>query len=382
MSGQDERVGISGYLSESLGIGGIIKDEPGDFLVEEITPEGRVLEVGSAMEFEPGEGDYTYFTLQKNNWDTMRAVKAISKACNVSHKRFKFAGTKDRRAITVQRVSAWKVSIEQLQKIKIKDLELRDFCHGEEPINLGTLKGNRFTILIRGVEKDADKKVDRIVDELKGGFPNFFGQQRFGNRLNNHDVGREILRGNFKEAVMIYLSDGEGEPEEARKARGRIRGGKAWKQALKEFPDYLGYEKSVLNHLAQYDTDYIGALRELPKKLRWIFVHAYQGYIFNIALSGCIEKGRIPKELPLVGYESKLGKVTKKLLECDGISREQFNVASMPEMSSKGELRQCLSKFKDFGIFDFNEGDSNIRVKFELPPGSYATMLLRELMKS
>lgn len=374
-------VGLDAYLSKSSGIGGRMKEGPEDFLVEEITPDGRALGIASKLEYEPGEGEYTYFTLQKNNWDTMRAVKAISKACNVSHKRFKFAGTKDRRAITTQRVSAWRVPIEQLQKIRIKDLELRDFCHGEEPINLGTLKGNRFTVMIRGVEKDADKKIGKTIKELKGRFPNFFGEQRFGNRLNNHAIGRGILRGDFKGAVMMYLSESEGEPEEAKKARHRLKEGKAWKQALKEFPNYLGYEKSVLNHLAQHENDYIGAMRELPKKLRWMFIHAYQGFVFNRALSEYIARGSIPKELPLVGYESELDEVTKRLLGEDGIDRGQFKVSAMPEMSSEGETRPCLSEFKDFEILDFNEGDSNIRVRFELPPGSYATIFLRELMK-
>jgi tRNA pseudouridine13 synthase len=156
---------------------------------------------------------------------------------------------------------------------------------------------------------------------------------------------------------------------------------KDWKAALLEFPDHLGFEKSVLNHLINKPTDYIGSLRRLPKKLRWMFVHAYQGYIFNLALSEYIKKGKVPKELPLIGCESKPDKVSKKILEKEGITLEEFNVSAMPEMSTEGQMRKSLISFSDFDIVSFNQEDSKIVVRFSLPPGAYATVLLRELMK-
>jgi len=381
---QDRLIGVDGYLSQTEGMGGRIKDQPEDFLVEEITPDNLILEIGKELKPKASEGDYTTLTLEKTNWDVMRAIKALAKGCNVSRKRFKFAGTKDRRAITTQRISAWKVPIETLEKVSIKDLVLRDFSHSEEPINLGSLNGNRFTILIKDVVGDADKRINKTLSELNGKFPNFFGHQRFGSRLNTHLVGKAILKGEFKEAAMIYLADpgNSSEPKEALEARKRFKEKEDFGAALTTFPKYLGYEKSMLNHLVKHPNDYVGAFREMPKKLRWLFIHAYQAYVFNLSLSEYMKKKNIPDELPLVGYECAADEISKKVLKKEKIEREAFKTPSMPELASKGENRAAICEYKDFEIMDFKEKDSNIRVRFVLSSGSYATMLLRELIKN
>jgi len=376
-----DKIGVLGYLSKTPGIGGSIKESPEDFIVEEITPGGTVLEVGKPQQFPEGSGEYTHFTLEKNNWDTMRAVKVVAKACRVSHSRIKFAGTKDRRSVSAQRMSIWRVPPETLEKVKIKDIILRDFAYSGEPVNLGESKGNRFTMTIRGVSGDAGGKIEKTAKELGGRTPNFFGAQRFGLRLNNHAVGRHILKGRFKEAVMSYLCDTGPEPEEATRAREVLRETEDFKAAFHSFPDYLGFEKAVLNSLAKTPSDFVGAFREIPKKLRLMFVHAYQGYIFNMALSEYIKRGERPEELPMTGYDIELDAVTERLLKADGMAREDFRVQSMPEMSMAGEMRDAFVGFADFEVVGFNEGDANIKVRFSLPPGAYATMLLRELMK-
>jgi len=377
----DEKIGILSYLSKLEGVGGTIKENPEDFLVEEITPEGIVLEIGKSQQFSPGTGEYVQFTVEKKNWDTMRAVKEIARACRVSHTRIKFAGTKDRRCVSAQRMSMWKVPISTLEKVRIKDMVLRDFCFSDEPVNLGMSKGNRFTIAIKGVPNDADSKVKKIVEELNGKTPNFFGAQRFGSRLNNHAIGKHLIKGQIKEAIMAYVCDTGGEPEEAAKARDELRRTEDFKAAFHSFPNYLGFEKSVLNHLAVKPADFVGALRVIPKKLRLMFVHSYQGYIFNMALSEYMKGGKTPKELPMVGYEIEMDDVTKNLLEKEGVEKGELKIPPMPEMSVPGEAREAFVEFKDFEIVGFNEGDVNLTVRFSLPPGAYATMLLRELMK-
>jgi tRNA pseudouridine13 synthase len=377
----EEKVGIRTFLSKSDGIGGTIKAEPEDFLVEEIRPDGTVLEIGQNMSFPVTEGEYIHFTLEKKNWDTMRAIKVISKKCGVSQKRFNYAGTKDRRSISTQRVSSWNIPKETLEKFTIKDITLRDFSVSDERINLGDLKGNRFTIRVGEVSKDADKKVMAMKEELGGKAPNFFGTQRFGMRLNNHIVGKHALKGEFKEAAMEFLCGDGDNAEVAQKARKNLRETEDFQAALNEFPNYLGFEKSLLNHLVRFPTDFIGAMRELPKKLRWMFIHAYQGYIFNLTLSEYIEMGELPEELPLVGYTTGPDKVSEKILKKEGIKQDDFKVAAMPEMTSEGEMRKAVIPFSDLEVVDFNEKDSNLWVRFSLPPGAYATIVLRELMK-
>lgn len=379
--GLETDVGLETYLSAAQGIGGKIKQIPDDFVVDEV-----------AAELRQGDGEYVHFTLEKKNWDTLRAIKEISKRLRVSRKRLGFAGTKDRRAITRQRVSVWNIPIEDLKKINIRDITLSEFSQSPERINLGYAWGNKFSIVARNIDLEADElkaRVGEIANELKDGFPNFFGLQRFGiQRPITHRVGRAILKTDFKEAVMTYLAGVyETEREEAVKARKYLRDTNNFREAIKIFPKNLGYETAMLNHLVNHETDFIGALRKLPKKLRWMFVHAYQSYIFNRALSHHIKEGDVPENLDLLGYNSKPDDVSAKILEEDDVSLTDFKTPSMPELSSEGKTRDCLIRAEDFEASEpqedeLNEGKKKLTLKFKLLKGSYATTMLREFMKN
>jgi tRNA pseudouridine13 synthase len=386
-------IGMELYKSKTAGIGGKIKQVPEDFLVEEITPDERVLELDKEIGFDEKEKkEYLHFTLQKYNWDTIRALKVISNRLGVSRKRFGFAGTKDKRAVATQRVSVWNTTVEQMVKIDIKDMTLGDFCYADERITLGDLWGNRFTIVVRKIdlEKNAiEERINSTMEELGSKIPNFFGVQRFGTiRPITHQVGEWILRRDFKKAVMIYLSAVyEKENEESTEARRFLSETEDFHEAIKRFPRHLGYENSILNHLVKNPTDFIGALRELPKKLRWMFVHAYQGYIFNKALSEYVREGTEIEELPLVGYDIEIDDVTAGILESTDISRENFRINEMPELSSGGVHRDCFTGIENFGVLDMgndelNEGGRKAAIRFSLSKGSYATAVLREIMKN
>lgn len=387
-------VGLEIYATKTEGIGGKIKKLPEDFIVEEILPNGKVLslETENWINEKNEMTKYVHFTLRKYNWDTIKAIREISKRLRVSRKRFGFSGTKDKRAITTQRVSLWNVPIENLMKIKIKDIEIRDPKYEKERINLGDLLGNRFTITIREIHKSENEIKESItatIKELNFRIPGFFGLQRFGiQRPITHLVGKEILKKNFKEAVMLYLAkDFQSESEKSRNARKFLSETNDFRKAIKMFPKNLNYEVAMLNHLIKAENDYIGALRKLQKKLRLMFIHAYQSYIFNKTLSVCIKKKIYSEKLPLVGYKSNIDEITEKILEEEGIKREDFFIKEMPEMSSEGSERDSFFEFKDFEILDIGDDElsKNCKkaiIKFSLPKGAYATILLRELMKS
>lgn len=391
----ERKIGLEVYVSKCNGIGGKLKNSAEDFLVEEITPEGKILEINAKRNSEkiPEEKkEYIHFTLQKRNWDTMRAIKELSKRLRVSRKRFGFAGTKDKRAITTQRISLWNQNIENLLKIKIKDIEILNPCYAEERINLGDLWGNRFTITLNEVNLKKDeikKRIESILKELNSKVPGFFGIQRFGVvRPITHLVGREILKRNFKEAVMLYLAkDFPYENEKDKEARKVLSETENFREALKIFPKNLGYENSMLNHLVNFPNDFIGALRKLPKNLRLMFIHAYQAYLFNKTLSRYIKNNeesnnlkKIPITLPLVGYESEIDDITKEVMIKEEISKEEFKIKEIPELSSKGALRETFFEIKDFKFSV--EPNKRVFIQFSLLKGTYATVLLREIMKN
>ncbi|MFH1125846.1 MAG: tRNA pseudouridine(13) synthase TruD [Candidatus Altiarchaeota archaeon] len=386
-------IGIECYKTDVEGIGGRLKQQPEDFVVEEITQDGIILEVGKeSIKDLSHSGGFVHCTLEKINWDTMRAVKEIARSLRVSQKRIGYAGTKDKKAVTTQRISISGVTIEDLQKISLKDLTLRDFAYQDDNIGLGNLRGNRFTITIRGIDMEGDEiesAVSANSSSLASGFPNFFGVQRFGvQRPITHLVGREIIRGNFERAVSIYLSEVfEGENSEAVEARRLLSETGDFKDALKNFPRNLGYEISMLNHLAVKPFDFKGALRVLPKGLSRMFVHGYQSYIYNKSLSRYIKRDIVVERLPLAGFESQVDEITQEVLEEEGVKLEEFRVKGMSELGSRGELRDCFIGVDDFilscvGSDELNEGRCKAVVRFSLPAGAYATTLLREYMKN
>ena len=362
-----------------------IKEKPEDFIVEEITPDGEVLEVGKPVTWRGGDGDYLVFVLEKKNWNTMGALREIAIRARVSKKRFSFAGTKDRRAITTQRVSAWKLTKEQLSKIKIKDITLKPICYSKEPVVLGDLVGNRFTISV------GDAGHMRKPD---GRVPNFFGPQRFGeSRPITHLVGKAIVNEQYQLAVEIYLYESfRTEREDDRLARERLAKEKDYAEALNYFPKYLKYERSLLGHLAKAQNDYVGALNALPRNLLLMFVHAYQSYLFNKVLEkrqkigldimkGDIVENGVPTG-PLFGYEvmlatGKPGEIEREVLSDEWLDIEDFRINGMPFLSTKGSRRPLYTAVKDFQLLE--KAKDHVKIRFSLPKGTYATTVLSYL---
>lgn len=374
--------------TKTPGIGGRLRQRAEDFIVEEIPVK------------KSNESDeHTIFWMEKLNWDTNQALRAIAKKLHVSVKRFGIAGTKDKRALTKQRVSVWKILPEELEKISVRDIKIYGLERGDR-ISLGDMKGNKFNVIIRDISLSKDeieKRLTNLFKELKK-MPNSFGPQRFGEvRELTHLVGKEILKGNFEEATKLYLCKiFEGEPEDAKKAREFLAENwnkDGFKKALDIFPIRLRYERAMLDYLSKYPNDYAGCIRRLPKRLRKMFLNAYQSAIWNEIAEKLIEKRIKNAKIPLVGFNTVLNpknSVHKEIIEIlkkDDIVLEDFIVKSMPELKCYGSERNIFIEPKDIKIIkifedELNQGKMAAEVAFTLPSGSYATVFLKEIMKN
>ncbi len=353
-----------------------IKQKPEDFIVDE------VIDLRTQS-----DGVYTYFWLIKENWTTVRAIRELARRCRVSFRRFKFAGTKDANAITKQAVSAFQIEPETLEKIKIKDIRIEIIGKSNRQISLGDLQANKFKIIIRALTKKDLEKLEENRYRIKKGFLNYFGEQRFGGG-NTHLIGKEILKGTLEKAVKYMLTFSEIENKEAEKFRKFAKKNwKKWKVILAKAPKFMGLEKSVLNWLIQNPNDYAGALRTLPKPTRKMYIHAYQSFIWNQALTKL--KPTKNRRLLIPGYETKLGKDKfseniKKILKKEKIELKDFACARMPELASEGHFRNAIVVPKNFKVGEpkadkLNPKRKAITLEFELPKGAYATVLIVEL---
>lgn len=404
---------MQAYLSKEPGIGGTIKNRLEDFLVEEMMPDGTLLKLDKKVSHPSSSaGDFTHFILQKKGWNTVQALNEMGARLNCGPKRFAYAGTKDRRAITTQLCSAWQITPDQLKALKLRDLQINGAWRAKSGLQLGDLAANLFTIIVRGAKPRSSARAKKISKELKGAFPNYFGEQRFGSgRANTHIIGKLIIRGDLEAAAWNYLAFSEGEENpDAHRARERLAKERDYVEALEYFPHHLKYERSMLRHLAEFKNDYAGALLSLPRGIALMFVHAYQSQLFNALLSARISRGELKpaKEdwvcpasklgfpdagkakraakdnekgflcLPLIGYETTgLAESQESLLRREGITPKSFLLKSLPELSARGGSRPALAPLKRFSFAQ--KGDA-ATFKFLLQPGAYATSAMREFL--
>jgi len=374
------------YYTGTPGIKGEVKEQVKDFMVTEMANH------------ETGEGDHLIVKLRKQNMTTMEAIDKLSSMLHISKDRIGYAGNKDKRAVTEQHISIQGVNQEEVNQVFTDEFDLEVVGKGSH-IGLGNLSANRFEITIRQLGlpiEDIRNRSLKIVDEMDGKFPNYFGQQRFGStRPVTHQVGRHILRGNFEEAVWTYIAKPyDQEYKSIRKIRQELWDTREVEDAAEKFPKQYRYEKALLYHLTKNPEDYKGAIKRLPEGLQQLFVHAYQSWVFNRVLSRLLEEDWYDPEyeIPLVGYKTELKdekaeNMIKEVLEEEGVSQEDFRLQDFPELRSEGTYRRAFADFRNFEVLEIDEDDLNMTknrmtVKFDLPKGSYATVFLREIMKN
>ncbi|KAH0933844.1 hypothetical protein HID58_010961 [Brassica napus] len=158
-------------------------------------------------------GKFLKFHLYKENKDTQEALGLIGKMLGVQPKSFGFSGTKDKRSVSTQRVTVFKQQASKLAALnkRLFGIKVGDFSLVKEGLLLGQLMGNRFTITLRGVVADSEETIKKSAESLgKDGFINYFGLQRFGSgSVPTHHVGAALLKGEWKEAVDMILDPRE-----------------------------------------------------------------------------------------------------------------------------------------------------------------------------
>ena len=421
---KESELGLEVFLTEGTpGIGGKLRKIPEDFQVDEI----------SILPPADPEGKFVIAKVWHRNWEANRLVRRLGSNLRIGRAKIGFAGTKDGRSLSTQLMS-FNAPIEAVQSLAIPDVEILDAYRARRMISIGDLVGNRFKIGVADIDAGVDAKA--ICDSVKakldstGGFPNFFGIQRFGSvRPITHLIGKDLIRGDFEGAVMRYVANPmDEEGSEANDARRALQETRDFERAFREFPMKLSFERTMIGHMKDNPTDYLGALRLLPYNLLMMFVHAYQSHLFNRILSERIRKGMSLREpevgdlvLPLsktnvpdhdnsilvsvdnlekatrnakegkafvsgllYGTESvfadgRMGEIERKIVEAEEISKLDFQIVGLREASSKGSRREILSSYKDLAI---NVGEGEATFQFTLTKGCYATTLMREFMKA
>ncbi|MCK5302306.1 MAG: tRNA pseudouridine(13) synthase TruD [Candidatus Thorarchaeota archaeon] len=434
-------VGMELYSTEAKGVGGRLKARFEDFRVEEILQDGRNLELqkwpdesdpAATVELTIG-GDkrkYVRFIVQKLGLSTMDVSTILATELGLPRHLVSYAGLKDKRALTVQSMSVPAGASQSLAKLKLFKMSIRDMEYVRQPVQIGDLWGNRFAILLRELESSCTDSMG-IAQELAGQFIlNYFGVQRFGvTRPDTHMVGKAAVKGDFEGALRIMLTiTSEYESEELTGARQDIAQNMTVTQKILDcFPRGLRHERIVLRHLMKYPGDYHRAFTKIPSRIQTFFVHSYQSYLFNRLISQRLRSG-LSIQSPLPGDflmqldEAHSGRdswlfVTERNLEQrrELVSSAAYGVAApLPGFSTRmppslqSEMLDTILKDEGITLMDFRSAESkalaspgslhlvSIKVpelnprcdddglwlQFKLRKGSYATVVMREIMKN
>lgn len=384
-----EKFGILIPRKEELPLG-YLKLWPQDFIVEEISREGEIQDISPESFFskkrEFSKTDPTcYATLVKCGLSTIEAIEEMASFLKTEKRSIQFAGIKDKDAITSQLISFRKINIEELKKINSSYLFLKNVYSGKGAMEIGGLKGNEFTVLIRA---DKSFKTKFFLENLKRiekeGFLNFFYLQRFGTpRLINFYWGLFILRGEYQKAILSFLcSAGERELIYFQKLREKIKeifgDWEKIEEILEPFPIIFQNERKIVSYLKENPTDFIGALNQIPKQIQlWLF--AYASLLFNKKLSFYLKKEiNPPQKMPLILSKDKRDWLFYQefLKENKIFSIPLKNLRPFPDVQWKKREIKTQERAKIQQVKIIKEG---VILNFTLPKAVYATTFLAHL---
>jgi tRNA pseudouridine13 synthase len=384
----DSQIGIAVYSTKFPGIGGKIRVEPKDFQVTELISKKAQNSIND-------QNGYAVYKLKKKKIDTNHALSGIFKQKGI---RLKSLGLKDASAVTEQFVCSGNKG-RAIENLSTEKYSLEKIGFVKKPLSKKDMIGNHFKLKITGCQNglSAFTEYDKIL--------NFYGYQRFGSKRSvTHLIGKAILQRDFKKAISLILSfTSTYDSKENTEIREKLSDEENYEKYYDQVPFQMDIERMVLKEMIEHG-DPIRAIRIIPVSLRRFYIQAYQSFIFNQSLSAAFLDGENLFEaqpgdicfdshgiigkyvkgleqnlaLPFVGYsyykKTRFDFQISKILQQEEISPKDFFIKEMQEVSSEGGFRQAA-------IHCSNYSSKDDVVEFSLSRGSFATILLREIMK-
>ena len=385
-----------------------LKQRPGDFHVRELLHENFIC----------AKGDYAVYRVTKKKMTTPEAVKALATEAGLETGDIKFAGLKDRQAVTTQYMSVPR----KHRAVTLNEGDLRIEHAGFSDVELSSehSSGNGFEITVRGLWRE-DVRVLR--ENLEGvrehGLINYFDDQRFGNLRHDQGwVARELMLGNTEEALkrMLFWPSPF---DSARYVRYKEDIGRNWGNWNKcgGISRGFGEHFSIFDHLVKEPEDFAGAFYFAPSRIRLIHLYAYQSHVWNRAAAllvrdACAKEDRTilaSDEGALPTYEgappadlvmraglrlpgSRLEDcgedkaIFEKVLAAEGLTADQFHIEGVSGFALKGEDRPLVSlplhlRVRPAEEDRLNHGCSLVKLRFDLPRGSYATLVVKRIFE-
>lgn len=316
-----------------------LKAELSDFIVRE--------ELGYPIS---GDGEFVVVTVQKTDCNTLFVAEKLAQFAQIPTKSVSYAGLKDRHAITEQSFClhlAGKATPD-FSQFKLAGVEILNVNRHQRKIRIGSLKGNWFSLLLRDLKPTS--ALEKRLDNLKTyGFPNYFGEQRFGHQGNNLEQAYRWSRGEIKvkdrQKRSFYLSAARSE---------------VFNQLVSARLDQGLIRQVLPNDILQ-----------LQGSQSW-FIADKQQYDL-ITLQQRIEQQDLNITAPLIGDDAPqcLPEFEQRLIEP---YTELLELMKFERIKSARRATLCIPQHLNWQFTP-----DGLNLQFFLPAGSYATALVREL---
>ena len=316
----------------------LLKAECADFVVKE--------QLGYDMS---GDGEFVAVKVRKTDCNTLFVGEQLAKFAGISARNMSYAGLKDRKAVTEQWFSLQMPGqpTPDFSQFSLEGVEILDVTRHQRKIRIGSLQGNHFEILLRNTEETDELKV-RLDFLAKNGFPNYFTEQRFGRDGNNL-------------AQALRWANGEINVKDRNKRSFYLSA------ARSEIFNLIVSKRMELD-LAQQIL--VGDVLQLNGSHSW--------FVVNESEDLAQQQQRLAQQdvlltAPLIGEEEK----SAVDFEHEIFAQHQALFALMRQERMKAARRPILMQPQQF---QWQFEPNGLRLQFDLPAGSYATALIRELV--
>lgn len=385
-----------------------IKQQPDDFQVEELTDRTPA-----------GQGSFAFYRLEKTGWSTPDALAALRRRWRIDLRRLSYGGLKDRHAHTIQYLTIYHGP---QRKLTHDGVQVQYLGQVNEPYTSQDIRANRFRLTLRAIEPGARDAIESALAEVaQHGVPNYFDDQRFGSVSGGEFVAQALVQGDFEKGLRLALaSPYEHDRAEQKKEKAILCNHWGdWAACKVKLP--RGHARILVEYLIHRPGDFRGAVARLRPELRGLYLSAYQSHLWNRMLARWLRQhcpaeqlvnvalrlGEVPMhrrldegqrgelmalQLPLPSARLKLepadpgAPLIHAVLAEEGLELRQLRVKGVREMFfSKGaRAALCLptALTHEFADDELHGHRLKLLLKFDLPRGAYATLIVKRVTGS
>lgn len=383
----------------------MIKARPEDFIVEERADLPLV-----------SQGRFAVYRLHKSHWNTTDLIRFLARQFGLPPARFAYGGKKDKHGQTAQFIT---IEDPGDRSVTGKDFRLVSVGRMERPMGPDLIRANEFAITIRDVA-DLEVLVSACEKMRTEGFPNWFDDQRF----RSYDPERgffaeKILRRHWNGALQVFFTSITPDLSGRERAR-RLELFRLWRdwKACRAIAE-SALEREIFAVLRDRPTEFGEALHRIPEEETAMQYAVFQAHLWNellrkifrarglaaFEISGREGPYQYWREVP-AAERTALGALLlptaavkmdfpdresetyyEELLAEKSLTRADFRTRELRRVRFKSFLRPAVVvpggfRINETGMDELHRGRKKIVLQFELPRGSYATILVKRLMFS